>query len=262
MLVQCQKYARQTCSKYARWNRKTGFFCHHHLVTLAGHQNMWALLPVKDLNLGKSRLADSLSVIDRHTLMAAMLSDLLNTLRQCHSIHNTVVVTRCPDAAAIATELGAVVLSLPQDTGLNEAVTAGITTLTQQGVQQAMVLHADLPAVTPEDIQAAIAAHAAYDLTLVPDTQRNGTNLLLLNLPSRLPFCYGNNSYTAHRQAAAQHGLRYQTFEHPRLGMDLDLWEDMQQLRQIHPDTLPEQLRAWLACHPDLIRSTQPIASP
>lgn len=223
---------------------------------------MWALLPVKDLNAGKSRLASVLPPADRHTLMAAMLTDLLTTLAHCPGITASVVVTRCPDAQRIASAHGARVLSLLEDNGLNEAVAAGIATLTAEAVQHALILHADIPMATADDINAVIEQHTTHthDVTVVPDHEHNGTNVLAVRLPTRLPFCYGPHSYTAHCDAASRLGLRIQTLENARLGMDLDLWEDVARLYRASQDTVPSQLRTWLAQHPELAGTSTPIA--
>lgn len=221
---------------------------------------MWVLLPVKDLRTGKSRLASSLPEHARQSLMAALLADLLGCLQQCETIKGVLVVTRCPTATALAKHHGAETLSTPDDTGLNEAVKVGIETLTRLGIRAAMVMHADLPMATTSDIDTLVHLHqdSASVVSLVPDNRQDGTNAMLLDLPTAMSFAYGSGSYPAHLALAKAANLAVQTLHNPHIGSDIDLWDDFQPLFSLSSNTRQRgHLTHWLEQYGELFEWPQ-----
>src|SRR5512137_2373375 len=67
----------------------------------------WAIVPVKPLRLGKSRLSDVLSDDERARLNRMFLERTLGVLRSVPDIQQVLVVSRDPAALAIAREYGA-----------------------------------------------------------------------------------------------------------------------------------------------------------
>ncbi len=61
--------------------------------------SMWAIVPVKPLRHGKSRLSGVLSEEARTELNISLLSHTLNVLNQVEEISNTLVVSRDPHSA-------------------------------------------------------------------------------------------------------------------------------------------------------------------
>lgn len=221
---------------------------------------MWALIPVKDFNTCKSRLADALPVHARQSLMAALLSDLLHSLQDCPSITGISIVTRCPKASALAHTHGVEALSLETDHCLNSGVTAAVATIATRGQQQVLILHGDLPMATRDDIEELIHAHCnkACSVSLVPDNRHQGTNAMLLDLPTQMQFAYGDNSYTAHRDFAEQNHINMQTLENDHIGCDIDLWNDFQPLLTLASNTRQRQhLAHWLEQYGDLFEWPQ-----
>ena len=216
---------------------------------------MWALIPVKDFDTCKSRLANALPAYARQSLMAALLSDLLAALTTCPSISGITVITRCDKAAKLAQTHGAEALSLPQDRCLNSGVTAAIAEMTARNIPDVIILHADLPMATAVDMSNLVSAHhtSGCAVTLVPDNQHNGSNAILVNLPTQMRFAYGANSYRAHLRFAEQQHLSVQTVENARIGCDIDLWHDFQSLFTLAANTRQRQhLAHWLEQYGDL----------
>jgi 2-phospho-L-lactate guanylyltransferase len=171
-------------------------------------------------------------------------------------------VTRCPTASALATQHGATVFSAIDDTGLNEAVTAGITHLTAQNAGEVFIMHADLPMATAADIDNVIQAHHRQHsaLTLVPDNQFDGTNGMLLTLPTMMQFLYGKNSYSAHLAFASSANISTQTVANAHIGCDIDLWDDFRPLFSLASNTQPRtHLAHWLGQYGKLFE--WPLAS-
>jgi 2-phospho-L-lactate guanylyltransferase len=215
---------------------------------------MQALIPVKDLNSSKSRLAHALPDHGRQSLMSALLADLLDILQASRDVSAIAVITRCPQAAQLARAHGADVLSLVEDTSLNSGVTAAVGIVTARGANEVMILHGDLPLAEPEDIDSVIRQHreSTATVTLVPDNQQNGTNALLLTPPVAMAFCYGAHSYRQHlAQCLAQH-MAVQTVNNEHLGCDLDIWQDFDPLLSLRDTGHHPRLACWLAQYNEL----------
>jgi 2-phospho-L-lactate guanylyltransferase len=216
---------------------------------------MWALIPVKDFNTCKSRLANALPDYARQSLMAALLSDLVDVLKQCPAIEGISLVTRCHKAASLADKHKIEVISLATDTCLNSGITAAVGFITARQQQQTIILHGDLPMATTDDIDDLVRAHcnSGCSISLVPDNEHNGTNAILLNLPTEMVFAYGDNSYAAHSLFCSQHHLAVQTLENKHIGCDIDLWNDFKQLFTLASNTRQRHYLAhWLEQYGDL----------
>ncbi len=215
---------------------------------------MWVVIPVKDLDSCKSRLAHALPDHARPALMGALLADLLDMLKTCQDITGIAVVTRCPRAAQVATSHGAEVLALENDRCLNSGVTAAITELTARNIAEVFILHADLPLANAADIDTLIHAHRANctAVTLVPDNQHNGTNAVLLSLPSTMQFFYGQHSYQQHLDFCKTNAISVQTVRNDHVGCDIDLWQDFAPLMSLRTAGNRPQLARWLEQYGDL----------
>lgn len=215
---------------------------------------MQVLIPIKDLRSCKSRLAHALPLEARQSLMAALLADLLHTLQHCHAVNNIALVTRCPEVAQLAAQHGVEVLNLEQDCCLNSGIRAAVATLTARGCPEVLILHGDLPLATREDIDSVIATHQNHKsaVTFVPDNQNNGTNVMLLQLPTPMQFFYGSNSYCAHRDFCQTQGIAAQTVYNAHLGSDIDLWQDFAPLLSLRTAGTRPHLSHWLEQYGEL----------
>jgi len=68
---------------------------------------IWAIVPVKPLLIGKSRLGSVLSGEERARLNRMLLERTLGVLKDTPSIDGSLVVSRDPEVLAIAREFGA-----------------------------------------------------------------------------------------------------------------------------------------------------------
>lgn len=215
---------------------------------------MQVIIPVKDLRSSKSRLAHTLPVEARQSLMAALLSDLLHMLKHSALVKNVTLVTRCPDVSLLAAQHHCNVLNLEEDRCLNSGINAAIAALTARGTAQALILHADLPLATSSDIDDIISAHQnnAAAITLIPDNHSNGTNAMLLTLPTAMQFFYGSNSYNAHSNFCRTQGISEQTVYNAHVGSDIDLWQDFAPLLSLRTAGTRPQLSHWLEQYGEL----------
>jgi hypothetical protein len=80
-----------------------------------------AIVPAKRFAAAKQRLAPALEPSWRRRLAAAMLADVLASLRLTAGIEETLLVSRDPDAADLADEHGAADLATDADRSLSIA---------------------------------------------------------------------------------------------------------------------------------------------
>ena len=69
--------------------------------------SLWAIIPVKPLRRGKSRLAGVLSEEERTVLNITLLENTLRTLKQVQEIDQILVVSRDTGALALARDFKA-----------------------------------------------------------------------------------------------------------------------------------------------------------
>jgi len=146
------------------------------------------LIAVKELRLAKSRLAESLSVVDRTDLVSAMLRDTLATLLVAgfgaDPRSGITVVTPDPAVAAIADEYGVRHWPDPDRThtdgsGLNAALVAAEAGLESDPDRTGLVaLQADLPALRADELLDALAAARRVGRAIVVDHTGTGTAAL------------------------------------------------------------------------------------
>lgn len=188
---------------------------------------IWAVVPVKQFDLAKGRLADVLDEAERRTLARAMLEDVLEALAATEAVERILVVTREPEVAALAREAGAVTVA-ETGQGLNAAVRTGAEAALAGEAAGILVVHGDLPLARAADFTMLLALHrTAPAVTIAPDDVRDGSNCLAVSPPDLIPFRFGTASFTAHRAEAKARGVEARVVERPGLALDVDRLEDL-----------------------------------
>lgn len=206
--------------------------------------NIWAVLPVKQLDRSKGRLAPLLSRDERCELAKAMLLDVLDALRQAPALAGMMVVTSDEEVATMARACKAEVLMDHGADGMTAAVAMAARRLQTVPDAGMLVVPADVPRLTPEDIETMMEAHAPPPaITIAPADRDGGTNLLLCTPPEAIPFHYGEGSGARHRQAACARGITPRTIRIERAALDLDRPEDLADFMRLPSST---QTYAWL----------------
>jgi 2-phospho-L-lactate guanylyltransferase len=190
---------------------------------------IWAIVPVKPLRRGKSRLADTLNEDERAELNSQLLQHTLETLQETPKIEGTLVISRDPKVLAIANEFDARTILEDGSADLNTALqraTAVAQIYTTNGV---LILPADLPLISKEDIMRLIAIWEEHKrvVVIVPDRHKNGTNALLVSPSGMIEYDYGENSFEKHCNNARAAGAHLEICELPSIELDLDLPEDL-----------------------------------
>lgn len=190
---------------------------------------IWAIVPVKPLRRGKSRLANMLTEEERACLNRSLLKHTLRVLRQVDEIANTLVVSRDPAALALAREIGVRTVLEHGAPQFNLALKRATVAAQMQYAHAVLILPADLPLVTPDDIRQVIRAGQQPPVVVIaPDRREDGTNALFVNPAGLLEYAYGPQSSRLHAERALQAGARVEFIRSPSLGLDLDLPEDLE----------------------------------
>ena len=184
-----------------------------------------ALIPVKDRAKAKARLASALDEQGRRELATALFRDVLTAAVGCSALDGVAVVTRDPDALALAGEAGAETLPDPGD--LNGSLDAAAQALADRGIERVLVLHADLPLVSAAAIEAVAASSS--DVALVSSGD-GGTNAMACPTGA-FGFCYGVGSAQSHKEAAWDADLEPELLDIPELALDIDMPVDLERLQ-------------------------------
>ena len=113
---------------------------------------IWAIVPVKPLLMGKSRLGNVLSEEERARLNRMLLERTLGVIKNTSGIAGTLVISRDPEVLAIAREFEArTILEHGQtQNDLNLALARASAVAKAFEISGILVLPADLPLLTPE----------------------------------------------------------------------------------------------------------------
>ncbi len=225
--------------------------------------DIWAVLPVKRLALAKSRLGCVLTSPERRRLARAMLLDVFDAVRGVEAISAILVVTADPDVARLAAAQGAGVLRDASEAGINAAVAQAANLLVAEGRGGAVILPADVPLATADELRAVLAALAAGRIVLVPASGDGGTNLIAVAPPGLVDPCFGDDSFARHVAAARARGIDPVVLRLDGIGHDVDHPRDLLvQLARSAPTRTRALLRdfdvATRLGRPALIRSGGP----
>lgn len=186
-------------------------------------KGLWAVVPVKLFARTKQRLRPLLSRHECAALARAMLEDVLFALTRTSALAGVMVVTGDAQAAAMAHAAGALVIADAGNAGTTAAVTKAAQHLAGMSREGMLVVPADVPLITPADIEMILEAHcAAPSITLVPAGSDGGTNALACSPPGAVPFRFGDDSFQLHRQAALARGIEPKILRLEGIGHDID----------------------------------------
>jgi len=195
---------------------------------------LWAIVPVKPLRRGKSRLAGALSADERAELNLSLLNHTLKVLSGVKELEEVLIVSRDTEALKIAHQYGARTVREDGQPHLNTALTRATIMARVLATRGVLILPADLPLISQDDVLTLISK--AIDppvVVIAPDRHGKGTNALL-SLPAGLiDYDFGENSFDKHCEQAKRAGARLEIVDLPSLGLDLDLPEDLEIVREL-----------------------------
>jgi len=164
---------------------------------------LWAIVPVKPLRRGKSRLAEVLSQTERTELNRRLLIHTIDTLTTIPEIEHVLVISRDQAALAIARDHGARTV---QETGapkLNIALMRATIVAKNYATRGVLIVPADLPFLTAEDVGTLLSfAKDPPVVVVAPDRHREGTNALLVCPIGIIDYEFGPGSFQHHCERA------------------------------------------------------------
>ena len=200
-------------------------------MSVALSRGSCAVVPVKNMENAKKRLSPVLTSNERYRLFRAMLEDVLTTLVRTSALARVVLVTRDDEVVSIARDFGVDTLKESENRGQTEAVNFAITQLMSGGVTSLLAVPADIPLVSPPDIEAVVAAHALEPaITIAPARDELGSNAILCSPPNALSLRFGDNSFHPHVARARQAGIEPTIVKRSGLGLDIDVPSDLVEL--------------------------------
>lgn len=180
--------------------------------------SVWAVIPARQPGEGKTRLSGALSPDEREKLARAMLAHVVETVRTARNVDRTCLV------AAASFDLDHDVTLLPDPgLGLNPALQSALGQTATAGGTRLVILHGDLPQLTPRDVEL-LAAAPEGSVAIASDRHGTGTNALSLPLPaaSGFAFAFGPDSFARHHAEADRLDLPIETISSPGLAHDID----------------------------------------
>lgn len=178
----------------------------------------WALVPIKAPAACKSRLRAILGEREHATLVGNMLGRVIAAASKARGIDQVALLG--PERHGLSETI-----PLLADHGggdLNAALAAAMPMLVALGVDRVVIVPADLPRLTPADIEALAAAATPTSIGIARDHHRTGTNGIALTLPSEFHFAFGQGSFFRHRDQARALGLRPILVKSETLAFDVD----------------------------------------
>ncbi|HET9589948.1 MAG TPA: 2-phospho-L-lactate guanylyltransferase [Anaerolineales bacterium] len=195
---------------------------------------IWAIIPVKPLRSGKSRLAGTLSAEERTELNRTLLQHTLKTLSNLREIEHVLVISRDPYVLSVARTHGARTVREDGQPHLNTALKRATVIAQVYATRGVLVLPADLPLISREDVLTLIERATDPPVVVIaPDRHEKGTNALLISPAGLIEYDFGENSFQRHCQRIKEAGARLEIVYLPSLGLDLDLPEDLELIKNL-----------------------------
>ena len=201
------------------------------------------LVPVKNLNGAKQRLATMLTQQQRTLLARAMVKDVCHALSEVPSHPAVALVTSDEYAIRLARQCGFETIRDDENLGESEAIAMATQQAEKRGAEFSLVIPGDIPLVTADEISAVLAAAPPEGTVLVPAADGRGTNAILRRPCALIPCRFGNDSFLPHRAAARATQKELVILDGlPGIALDVDRPEDLAELAEGKPRTRTQRL--------------------
>jgi 2-phospho-L-lactate guanylyltransferase len=185
-----------------------------------------AVVPLKRLLDGKSRLSSVLSAEEREEIMLRLVTRTIGVLRASEEIERIAVVT--PEMG-LPERIG---VEAVVDRGtLNASLGEGIVWAEAVRAERLLIVPADLPLLDAADVRALVAAARSSPGLVLAPTRDGGTGALLATPPRIAQPAFGRDSCRRHRESAEQRGVPVRIVQRFAFSFDLDTVEDLRTLQ-------------------------------
>jgi 2-phospho-L-lactate guanylyltransferase len=185
------------------------------------------VIPVKRLSEAKKRLGEHFSDAGRYEIACALVEDALELAKTCGFLHWW-IVSPDEDVLSMARTYGFSGLK-DRHEGLNAALRQAIEVVGQEGATSVTMIPSDVPLAYRDDIRDLYDTGVGSEVVLVPAGRDGGTNGLYMRPPELLAPRFGTASLQGHLALAERLGHRCSILVLPRLALDLDTMDDVQE---------------------------------
>ncbi|MHA1358865.1 MAG: 2-phospho-L-lactate guanylyltransferase [Candidatus Helarchaeota archaeon] len=191
----------------------------------------YTIIPIKSLVNSKKRLESFLAPADRRALVLALLKDVLTAVTRSKFTDGILLVTPDTEIIEIIKKWNISKLQFLLETkelGTNEAVQFAINWCLKRPITSILIIPADLPLISPENVDDLIQLGANnYSIIIAPSQRKDGTNAFYQRPPNLIPVWYGDNSYQKNLATISNHNLQFKIIENPAFALDIDLKIDL-----------------------------------
>ena len=187
---------------------------------------MWAIIPINNFNESFSRLSNVLNKKQREEMTQILATQVLDALTPIVSVEKIIVLSNEIEWLSSFWNKKIVVLPEPDTEQFSKKIDNTAQWIQSQGVTAMLYLSIDLPYIQQEDIENLISQHIS-GLSIVEAKKDNGTNALILDLPTKMEFQFGPNSFSKHLAEARSKNINTTIVNIEYLSLDLDDWNDL-----------------------------------
>jgi len=187
---------------------------------------VWAIIPINNFNESFSRLSNVLNKKQREEMTQILATQVLDALTPIASVEKIIVLSNEIEWLSSFWNKKIVVLPEPDTEQFSEKIDNTAQWIQNQGVTAMLYLSIDLPYIQQEDIENLISQHIS-GLSIVEAKKDNGTNALILDLPTKMEFQFGPNSFSKHLAEARSKNINTTIVNIEYLSLDLDDWNDL-----------------------------------
>jgi 2-phospho-L-lactate guanylyltransferase len=193
---------------------------------------IFAIVPVKQFESGKSRLASLFTIDERAELSELLLDNTLNALTKTSALSKVIIVSSDERAEQIVKTYGAKFLKEEKDNGVNNAIAFADNYSSKAGADATIVIPQDLPLLLPEDIDMICGYAEQHEKSLIicPSVRYDGSNALLRRPSLLINTYFDNDSYHMHLKTAIEAGANITVFLSYRIMRDIDTVEDVKNI--------------------------------
>lgn len=198
---------------------------------------IWAVVPVKDFAMAKSRLGAALSPAARAELARAMAEDVLSALQSAKVAQHVCVLSDSRAVQQLAARNGAAWLderTVAAAPGLNAAIAGAARVAAARGATALLVVHADLPLLTTRALTHVLDTWSNLSGTgrvVLASSRDGGTNICLAERPDAFTYHYGTGSHALHVDECVRRRRVVANVEMPATALDVDTVDDLEMLK-------------------------------
>jgi 2-phospho-L-lactate guanylyltransferase len=209
-------------------------------------RDIWGVVPIKELDGAKQRLAGFLDPALRRELAEVMIGEVLEALAGAAGLAGIMVVTLDPMATSLARKIGARIVTDGARDGQTGSVAAAQTILARERREGMLTVPGDIPCASAAEFSSVLASHrVAPAFTIAPAHDDLGSNAVACSPPDAVTLRFGDNSFFPHLDAARRSGIEPTVVRLPGIAMDVDHPADLAALLAL-PQSAGTRTRAFL----------------